>query len=83
MQYEAEFTTLSRYAPQLIQTAEEKCHKFLSGLKNVIRQPLVPFEIEDYVVLVEKARKIEADLQNTQRRRDFQKRKSGEVMGAP
>ncbi|PKU76331.1 hypothetical protein MA16_Dca025120 [Dendrobium catenatum] len=40
MQCEAEFTTLSRYAPQLLQMAEEKCYKFLSGLKDVIRQPL-------------------------------------------
>ncbi|PKU73711.1 hypothetical protein MA16_Dca013292 [Dendrobium catenatum] len=83
MQFEAEFTALARYAPQLVHTMEDKCHRFLAGLKDAIRQPLVPLGIEDYTVLVERARMIEPDLQNTQRRRDFQKRKSGEVMGTP
>ncbi|KAL0919340.1 hypothetical protein M5K25_011428 [Dendrobium thyrsiflorum] len=76
MQYEAEFTMLSRYASQLIPNAEEKCHRFLSGLKDIIRQPLIPLGIEDYSTLVESARRIELDLQATQRRRDFQKRKN-------
>ncbi|PKU64163.1 hypothetical protein MA16_Dca005086 [Dendrobium catenatum] len=66
---------LSRYAPHLISNAEEKCHRFLNGLKDVIRQPLVPFGIEDYPTLVERARRIEMDMQATQKRRDFQKRK--------
>ncbi|KAI0497441.1 hypothetical protein KFK09_020668 [Dendrobium nobile] len=74
-QYEAEFTMLSRYAPHLIPNAEEKCHRFLSGLKDIIRQPLIPVGIEDYSTLVERARMIEMDLQATQRRRDFHKRK--------
>ncbi|XP_020688467.1 uncharacterized protein LOC110103920 [Dendrobium catenatum] len=74
-QYEAEFTMLSRYAPHLIPDAEEKCNRFLNGLKDVIRHPLIPFEIEDYSVLVERARKIEMDMLATQKRRNFQKRK--------
>ncbi|XP_020695904.1 uncharacterized protein LOC110109265 [Dendrobium catenatum] len=74
-EYEAEFTMLSRYASHLIPNAEEKCHRFLSGLRDTIRQPLVHFGIEDYVTLVERERRIESDLQSTQRRRDFQKRK--------
>ncbi|PKU70128.1 uncharacterized protein LOC110091889 isoform X2 [Dendrobium catenatum] len=76
MQYEAEFTTLSRYAPQLIATAEEKYCRFLSGLKDAIRQPLVPFGIEDYSVLVERARRVEIDFQITQKRKDQYKRKN-------
>ncbi|PKU59960.1 hypothetical protein MA16_Dca027688 [Dendrobium catenatum] len=83
MLFEAEFTTLARYAPQLVHTMEDKFHRFFAGLKDAIRQPLVPLRIEDYTVLVERARMIEEDLQNTQRRRDFQKRKSCEVMGVP
>ncbi|KAI0497296.1 hypothetical protein KFK09_020519 [Dendrobium nobile] len=74
-QYEAEFTMLSGYAPHLIPNAEEKCNRFLNGLKDVIRQPLIPFGIEDYSVLVERARRIEMDMLATQKRRDFQKRK--------
>ncbi|PKU78740.1 hypothetical protein MA16_Dca000083 [Dendrobium catenatum] len=71
MQFEAEFTILARYAPQLVNTMDDKCHRFLAGLKDAIRQPLVLLRIEDYIVLVERDRRIEANLQNTQRRCDF------------
>ncbi|PKU81479.1 hypothetical protein MA16_Dca023720 [Dendrobium catenatum] len=74
-EYEAEFTMLSRYASHLIPNAEEKCHRFLCGLRDSLRQPLVALEIEDYSKLVDKARKVELDIQSTQKRRDFQKRK--------
>ncbi|PKU81596.1 hypothetical protein MA16_Dca013027 [Dendrobium catenatum] len=67
---------LSRYASHLIPNAEEKCHRCLSGLRDIIRQPLIPFGIEDYATLVERTRRIETDLQSTQRRRDFYKRKN-------
>ncbi|PKU60709.1 hypothetical protein MA16_Dca028254 [Dendrobium catenatum] len=75
-EYEAEFTMLSRYASNLIFNAEEKCHRFLCGLRDNIRQPLVLLGIEHYFTLVERAQKIELDFQSTQRRRDFQKRKN-------
>ncbi|PKU80076.1 hypothetical protein MA16_Dca025082 [Dendrobium catenatum] len=75
-QYEIEFTMLSRYASNLIPNAEEKYHRFLSGLRDTIRKSLIPFGIEDYATLVERARKIESDLQSTHRRKDFQKRKN-------
>ncbi|XP_028553476.1 uncharacterized protein LOC114580375 [Dendrobium catenatum] len=70
-QYEAEFTMLSMYATHLILDAEEKCNRFLNGLKDVIRQPLIPFGIEDYPTFVERARRIEMDMLATQKRRDF------------
>ncbi|KAL0917266.1 hypothetical protein M5K25_012316 [Dendrobium thyrsiflorum] len=38
--------------------------------------------IEDYSMLVERSRRVEMNMQNTQRRREFWKRKSDEVMGA-
>ncbi|XP_028553180.1 uncharacterized protein LOC114580285, partial [Dendrobium catenatum] len=63
MQYEAEFTMLSRYAPQIIPNTEEKCQRFLAGLRDAIRQPLIPLSFEDYPALVGKARKIEIDFQ--------------------
>ncbi|XP_028551196.1 uncharacterized protein LOC114579773 [Dendrobium catenatum] len=66
------------YASHLIPNAEEKCHRFLCGLRDSIRQPLVPLGIEDYSTLVDRARKVELDYQSTQRRRDFQKRKNSE-----
>ncbi|XP_028552889.1 uncharacterized protein LOC114580226 [Dendrobium catenatum] len=68
MQYEAEFTTLARYAPQLVSTSTEKCYQFLRGLRDSLRQPLVPFHISDFSELVERARYIENDLMATQQR---------------
>ncbi|KAH0458030.1 hypothetical protein IEQ34_013345 [Dendrobium chrysotoxum] len=50
------------------------------GKDNAIRQPLVLLGIEDSTMLVERARRVEMDMQNTQRRRKFKKRKSGDVM---
>ncbi|PKU76268.1 hypothetical protein MA16_Dca020641 [Dendrobium catenatum] len=66
MQCEAEFTILARYAPQLVSTSAEKCYRFLRGLRDSLRQPLVPFHIFDFSELVERARLIENDLMATQ-----------------
>ncbi|PKU84470.1 hypothetical protein MA16_Dca002983 [Dendrobium catenatum] len=66
MQYEAEFTALARYAPQLVNTSAEKCYRFLRGLRDSLRHPLVPFHISDFSELVEKARLIENNLTATQ-----------------
>ncbi|PKU71873.1 hypothetical protein MA16_Dca016326 [Dendrobium catenatum] len=68
MQYEAEFTALARYAPQLVSTSAAKCYHFLRGLRDSLRQPLVPFHISDFSELVERARLIENDLIATQQR---------------
>ncbi|PKU69043.1 hypothetical protein MA16_Dca002311 [Dendrobium catenatum] len=62
MQYEAEFTSLSRYAPHYASTQEEKCHKFFRGLRDQLQQTLTPFDISDFIVLVERARRIENEL---------------------
>ncbi|PKU71046.1 hypothetical protein MA16_Dca018664 [Dendrobium catenatum] len=75
-EYEIEFMMLFRYASHLIPNAEEKCHCFFCGLRDGIRQPLVPLGVEDYSALFERARKIKLDFQSTHRRRDFQKRKN-------
>ncbi|XP_020690858.1 uncharacterized protein LOC110105623, partial [Dendrobium catenatum] len=63
IQYEAEFTALSRYAPQLISTSEEKCYRFLKGLRDSLRQPLIPLRIKDFAELVESARLLENDIE--------------------
>ncbi|PKU60379.1 hypothetical protein MA16_Dca018499 [Dendrobium catenatum] len=69
MQYEAEFTALARYAPQLVSTSAERCYRFLRGLRDTLRQPLIPFRITDFSELVERARLIENDLMATQQRK--------------
>ena len=66
VQYEAEFLALARYAPQLIPTVEERCYRFLRGLREELRHPLVPLEIRDFSRLVEKARLLENDLLSSQ-----------------
>ncbi|KAI0501334.1 hypothetical protein KFK09_016278 [Dendrobium nobile] len=68
IQYEAEFTALARYAPQLVSTSAEKCYRFLRGLRDSLRQPLVPFHIFYFSELVERARLVENDLMDTQQR---------------
>ncbi|XP_028547385.1 uncharacterized protein LOC114578401, partial [Dendrobium catenatum] len=63
IQYEVEFTALSRYAPQLISTSKEKCYRFLKGLRDSLRQPLIPLRIKDLAELVESARLLENDIE--------------------
>ena len=59
VQYEAEFTTLSRYAPQFVSTPAETCFRFLHGLREELKQPLIPLRVGDFSELVERARLIE------------------------
>ncbi|KAI0511903.1 hypothetical protein KFK09_012537 [Dendrobium nobile] len=68
LQYEAKFTALARYAPQLVSTSTEKCYRFMRGLRDSLRHPLVPFHISNFSELVERARLIENDLVATQQR---------------
>ncbi|KAI0519572.1 hypothetical protein KFK09_007023 [Dendrobium nobile] len=83
MQYEAEFTALARYAPQLVSTSAERCYRFLRGLRDTLRQPLIPFRITDFSELVERARLIENDLMATQQRwTASRKRFGGEASGS-
>ncbi|KAH0461596.1 hypothetical protein IEQ34_009171 [Dendrobium chrysotoxum] len=63
MRYEAEYTILSKYAPQLISSIDEKCYQFLSGLNDAIRKILASLEIDDYRILIEEARMVELDFQ--------------------
>ncbi|PKU64441.1 hypothetical protein MA16_Dca026661 [Dendrobium catenatum] len=62
MLYEAEFTSLSSYTPHYVNTQKMKCHRFLRGLRDQLRLALAPFDISDFSVLVERARRIEHEL---------------------
>ncbi|PKU62847.1 hypothetical protein MA16_Dca025310 [Dendrobium catenatum] len=59
MQYEAKFNSLSRYAPHFVSIQKEKCHKFLRGLRDQLRLALMPFDISEFLVLVERVRRVE------------------------
>ncbi|KAH0466152.1 hypothetical protein IEQ34_006255 [Dendrobium chrysotoxum] len=44
MQNDEKFITLSRYAPKLVSTPGEECHRFLRGSRDSLRHPLIPFQ---------------------------------------
>ena len=39
--YQREFTRLSKYAPEMLVTEEEKCHKFEDGLNDYIQAHVI------------------------------------------
>ncbi|XP_028547514.1 uncharacterized protein LOC114578489 [Dendrobium catenatum] len=63
---------------ELVSTSPEKCYKFLRGLQDSLRQPLVPFHISDFSELVESARLIENDLMATQQRCTASRKRFGD-----
>ena len=45
--YQSEFTRLSKYAPKMYVTEEEKCHKFEDGLNDYIQAYVIGFNHDD------------------------------------
>ncbi|KAH0454699.1 hypothetical protein IEQ34_016623 [Dendrobium chrysotoxum] len=80
MQYEDKFTALARYVPQLISIAEEKCYRFLRGLRDELRHPLLPLRIQEFLELVERTRLVENDLTIPQFIWDMNMKRSGDDM---
>ena len=62
LQYETEFTRLALYSSQFVASEQERCTRFLGGLRDSLRLPLVPFRLTDYAELVERAKLIENSL---------------------
>ena len=54
-QYEAKFTELSRFAPQLIATEEEKALKFQDGLKPYLKNKISILKLGVYLEVVDRA----------------------------
>ena len=50
--YQREFTRLSKYAPEMLVTEEEKCRKFEDGLNNHIRAHVIGFFHDDFSKIV-------------------------------
>ncbi|PKA63350.1 hypothetical protein AXF42_Ash005245 [Apostasia shenzhenica] len=69
-EYEKKFSSLTRYAPELIATEKLKCTQFRKGLRDSIRASVTPFQHIVYQDLVEAARVVEQDQLNTQARRE-------------
>ena len=54
-QYEAKFTELSRFAPQLITTKEKKALKFQDGLKPYLKNKISILKLSVYSKVVDRA----------------------------
>ena len=60
-QYKAKFTELSRFAPQLIATEEEKALKFQDGLKPYLKNKISTLKLGIYLEVVDRALIAEKD----------------------
>ena len=57
--YKREFTQLSKYAPDMLVTEEEKCHRFEDGLNDYIRAYVTRFGHGDFSKIVTCALNVE------------------------
>ena len=55
VQYEAKFTELSRFSPQLIATEEENALKFQDGLKPYLKNKISILKLGIYSKIMDKA----------------------------
>ena len=59
IEYKREFTRLSKYAPEMLVTEEEKCRKFEDSLNAYIRAFFIGFGHGDYLKIVTRALNVE------------------------
>ena len=52
IEYQREFTRLSKYAPEMLVTEEEKCRKFEDSLNDHIRAHVIGFFHDDFSKIV-------------------------------
>ena len=60
-EYEVRFTSLSRFAGNMIRSEREKCRRFEKGLKTSIRPLVVALCHKKYKKVVNAARRLEAE----------------------
>ena len=75
-QYEAKFTELSRFAPQLIATEEEKALKFQDGLKTYLKNKISIMKLGVYLEVVDKALIAEKDNEELHQYREQQRKRN-------
>ena len=82
-EYEAKFTELSRFVPELVNTEEKRARRFQQGLKQWIQNRVAILEITDYATLVQKASIVEegSDQMQRERERAGKKRKTVSMDG--
>ena len=62
MEYEEQFTTMSKFAPELVCAEDVKCRRFEQGLDLSFRSRVSAFENTRYAELVNKAKIVERDV---------------------
>ena len=74
-QYEAKFTELSCFAPQLIATQEENALKFQDGLKPYLKNKISILKLSVYSKVVDKSLIAEKDNKELQQYREQQRKR--------
>ena len=59
IEYQREFTQLSKYAPEMLVAKEEKCHKFEDGLNDYIQAHVIGLCPDDFSKIVTCALNVE------------------------
>ena len=69
-EYQREFTWLSKYAPEILVSEEEKCCRFEDGLNDHIRAHVTAFFHEDFSKIVTCALNVERVKKEERERKD-------------
>ena len=69
-EYQREFTRLSKYAPEILVSEEEKCRRFEDGLNDHIRAHVTEFFHEDFSKIVTCALNVERVKKEERERKD-------------
>ena len=75
-QYEAKFTELSRFTPQLIATEEEKALKFQDGLKPYLNNKISILKLGVYLEVVDRSLIVEKDNEELHQYREQQRKRN-------
>ena len=76
VQYEAKFTELSRFSPQLIATEEEKALKFQDRLKPYLKNNISILKLGVYLEVVDRALIAEKDNEELHQYREQQRKRN-------
>ena len=74
LEYTNKFHELGHFCPQLVNDPTVKARRFEQGLKPMIRSGLIPLMLEDYKDILERALRIETEIQRTDERKENQKK---------
>ena len=77
-EYQAEFTALSHFAPHLVSTEEQRALRFIKGLKNTIRNRVIPLNLKKFDLALHTTQMIERDMEE-QKEEDQNPRAKGKA----